>query len=190
MHKGVRDMGKSFQQFVPPPQPEFRHNMCREQGCVLGQKTPKKRLRVRTSPNPTYTPSFTSNTFFRTLHTLPTHFQHLCRDACPCFSVRQRSNKGICQHRNTAKNNGLGTKRQHGSYHFPPTHHIHSSSSVSSIHPTLEPSLTSTPSLRIPSPPKPSFQHKHRRPTGVKRCGKAFDELLFQFYSVFIGCND
>ncbi len=47
------------------------------------------------------------------------------------FQRRRRSNKGICQHRNTAKNNDLGTKRQHGSYHFPPTHHIPSSSSSS-----------------------------------------------------------
>jgi hypothetical protein len=38
---------------------------------------------------------------------------------------------------------------------------------VSSIHTTLERSLTSIASLRIPFPPKPYFQHKHHRPTRV-----------------------
>jgi hypothetical protein len=61
--------------------------MCRETGCVLAQQTPKKKLWSRKSHNHTYTPFFTNNTFFQHLHTLPTHFQHLCRETRPCSSV-------------------------------------------------------------------------------------------------------
>jgi hypothetical protein len=62
---------------------------------------------------------------------------------------------------------------------------------VSSIHPTLEPSLTSIPSLPIPSPPKPYFQHKTTARQEKKTFLKAFDELfLFHSSSFFIGCNN
>jgi hypothetical protein len=76
----------------------------------LGQKTPKMRLRVRTIPNPTYTPSFTANTFFRTLQTLPTHFQHLCRDACPCFSVDDAQTKAFASTETLQRTMGWGPK--------------------------------------------------------------------------------
>ncbi len=39
--------------------------------------------------------------------------------------------------------------------------------------------------FQFPPPPKPYFQHKHHRPTRVKKCGKAFDELFCSRFSLF-----
>ena len=68
---------------------------CRIQGCVMRQKTTKIKLRLRTSTKPTDTTHYTSNTFFQTLHTLPTHFQHLCRYTRPFFSVDDAQRKSF-----------------------------------------------------------------------------------------------
>ena len=56
---------------------------------------------------------------------------------------------------------------------------------VSSIHPTLEPSLTCTPSLRIPLPPPAILSPQTQLPDRSEKSG-----FLFQFSSIFIGCND
>lgn len=57
--------------------------------------------------------------------------------------------------------------------------------SVSSIHPTPEPSLTITPSLRIPLPPNPSFHHKLNSPTRGTRSAKANDKLFWPSFTMF-----
>ena len=69
-------------------------------------------------PNPTH-PTNTLTTF------VPRH--------TPSFKRRVRSNKGMSQHKHTAKVSYFWTKRRHCSHHFPPSSHIPMSSSESPL---------------------------------------------------------
>ena len=69
-------------------------------------------------PNPTH-PTNTLTTF------VPRH--------TPSFKRRVRSNKGMSQHKHTAKVSYFWTKRRHCSHHFPPSRHIPMSSSESPL---------------------------------------------------------
>jgi hypothetical protein len=105
------------------------------------------------------------------------------------FKRTRRSNKGMSQQKNKAKVRWFGTKKRHGSVHFPPSNLIPSCFMflcVSSIHTTLEPSLTSTTSLRIPPPPQASLSPHTQLPNKLKKCGKAFDELFCPNFPLFL----
>ena len=154
-------------------------------------KKTKKPHRVKPSPKHTFTPFFTNNTFFLPLYILTKHFQHLCRETRPCSSVEHAQTMAFPTTKHS-KEQESGDEKETWCLSLPSlTQHAIVFLCVSSIHPTLEPSLTSFPSLPNTSPPKPYFQHKHHRPTREK---KMFESLrrafLFNFSSFFIGCNN
>ncbi len=137
-------------------------------GCVLRLKKTKKTHRVKPSPKHTFTPFFTNNTFFLPLYILTKNFQHLCRETRPYFSVEHAQTMAFASTKG-CKEQVNGDEKETWCISLPSlTPHTIVFLCVFSIHPTLEPSLTSIPFLPIPPPPKPYFQHKHHRPTRVK----------------------
>ncbi len=134
----------------------------------------------------TYTSFFTTNTFFPTLHIIQTHYQHLCRETRPRLSVLEAQKKAC---RSTKKQQRSGGLRQKMTWFrllpsFKPNPFMFLC--VFSFHPTLEPSLTSIPSLPILFPPKPYFQHKHHRPTRVKNVGRPSTSFFVPVFLLFL----
>jgi hypothetical protein len=113
-------------------------------------KKHKNTQRVKPSPNHTYTPFFTDNAFFRPLHTLQTHFQHLFRETRPCSSVDHAKTRAFASAKRS-KEQVSKDEKETWCLSLPSlAQHTIVFLCVSSIHPTLEPSLTSIPSLPIP----------------------------------------
>jgi len=103
------------------------------------------------------------------------------------FKRTRRSNKGMSQHKNKAKVRWFGTKKWHGSVHFPPSNLIPSCSSMSplSILPSSIPQTLLLPFEFLP-PHQPAFHPKHSSQTELKKCGKAFHELFCSNFPLFL----
>ncbi len=155
------------------------------------KKKSKKTHQVKPCPKHTFTPFFPNNTFFLHLYIPPTHFHHLCRETRPCSSVEHAQTMAFTSTKRS-KEQVSGDEKETWCLSLPSlTLHTIVFLCVSSIRPTLEPSLTSIPSLPIPSPPKPYFQPKHYRPTRMKKMLESLRRaFLFLFSSFFIGCNN
>jgi hypothetical protein len=141
--------------------------------------------RIKPCPKHTFTPFFPNKTFFLHLHIPPTRFHHLCRETRPYSSVEHAQTMAFPSTKHS-KEQESGDEKETWCLSLPSlTLHTIVFLCVSFIHPTLEPSLTSIPSLPITSPSKPYFQHKHHRPTREK---KMFESL--RVVKLLYGCNN
>jgi hypothetical protein len=133
----------------------------------------------------TYTSFFTANTFFRTLHIIQTHCKHLCRETRPRLSVLHAQMKACRTIKKKKRTGGWDKKitwfRSLPSFIPHPFRFL----CVSSIQPTLEPSLTSFSSLPIPPHPLAILSTQTPPPAKSKKCGKAFDELFRSSFPLF-----
>ena len=160
--------------------------MMSQAGCVLRPKKTKKKHQVKPCPKHTFTPFFPNNTFFLHLHIPPTHFHHLCRETHPCSSAEHAQTMAFYSTKRSKEQASGGKKKTWCLYLPSSTLHTIVFLSVSSIHPTLEPSLTRIPSLPIPYPPSHTFNPNTTAQQEWKRCSKAFDELFCSFFPLFL----
>jgi hypothetical protein len=166
VHKGVRDRGSHLHTLCRDTGPAFDINAVASRVC-FGQKKKKKTHRVKPYPKHTFTPFFPNNTFFLPLHIPPTRCHHLCRETRPCSSVEHAQTMAFPTTKHS-KEQESGDEKETWCLSLPSlTPHTIVFLCVSSIHTTLERSLTSIASVRIAFPPKPNFQHKHHCPTRV-----------------------
>ena len=135
----------------------------------------------------TYTSFFTANTFFRTLHIIQTHSQHLCRETCPRLSVLDAQIKACRSTKTKQRSGGLGQKN--GMVPFTSllqTSFLHVPLCLLyPYYPRAFPNLYYFPSNSSP-PPKPAFHPKHSCQTELKKCGKAFHELFCSNFPLFL----
>ena len=153
----------------------------------MRQKTTKIKLRLRTSTKPTDTTHYTSNTFFQTLHTLPTHFQHLCRYTRPFFSVDDAQRKSFASKQIKQITMCWGPK----CYIVPIPSLLHTTSLRLHLcllypsHPRAFPNMHSFPSNSFP-PPSPPFTPNTAARLSAERLGKLSTSFFGVFLAVFL----
>jgi len=138
----------------------------------------------------TYTSFFTANTFFRTLHIIKTHSQHLCRETRPRLSVLDAQIKACRSTKTKQRSGGLGQKN--GMVPFTSllqTSFLHVPLCLLyPYYPRAFPNLYYFPSNS--SPPQASLSPQTQLPNRTEKVWESLPRaFLFQFSSVFISCN-